>query len=62
MDRNNIGFYIDAPHFFAGGDIERGRVVRVAPIIAYMCGWSARQVKDYCDKKGWKVARLKEAS
>lgn len=48
---------IDAPHFYAGLVHEGGRVVRAAPIIAYMVGWSGREVADYCRRKGWRWVR-----
>ena len=40
---------ITAPHFVAG--IVRGGPV--APIIAYMNGWTLAQIAAYCLKKGW---------
>lgn len=42
---------IVAPHFVAG--IVRGG--DVAPIIAYMKGWTLRQIRAYCAKRGWSV-------
>lgn len=42
---------ITAPHFVAG--IVQGGMV--APIIKYMKGWTYKEIKSYCDKKGWKV-------
>lgn len=45
---------IDAPHFNAGIVAENGKVVRAAPIIRYMIGWTGVQVRDYCRKKGWR--------
>jgi len=56
-ERGAIGFRVTASHFVAGGEIRRGKVVRAAPIIRYMRGWSGREVKAYCDKKGWRVER-----
>ena len=54
----SIGFRIVAPHFVAGGSIDQGKVIEVAPIIKYMVGWSPQKAKDYCDKKGWTIKRL----
>lgn len=51
-------FRILAPHFVAGGEAWRGKVVNEAPILKYMRGWSGRQVRDYCRRKGWTVERL----
>ena len=45
---------IVAPHFVAG--IERGGAV--SPIIAYMRGWSLRQIRAYCARKHWQVEVL----
>lgn len=45
---------IVAPHFVAG--IVRGG--QCAPIIRYMKGWTLRQIKDYCAKKGWVIEEL----
>lgn len=42
---------IDAPHFNAG--IELGG--RVAPIIAYMRGWSESRIRAYCVAKRWRI-------
>lgn len=42
---------IVAPHFVAG--IVRGG--RAAPIIAYMKGWTLREIQAYCGKKRWAV-------
>lgn len=30
-------------------------VIRAAPIIRYMVGWTLERVEDYCKKKGWKI-------
>lgn len=42
---------IDAGHFYAGYDLETGRI---APIIKYMKGWTVQEIQDYCTKKKWK--------
>lgn len=42
---------ITAPHFCAG--IVRGG--GCAPIIRYMRGWTLRQIREYCARKGWQV-------
>lgn len=46
---------ITAPHFVAG--IADGRA---APIVQYMKDWSPRQIKEYCDSKGWFLEQLQE--
>ena len=42
---------ISAPHFVAG--IVRGGPC--APILRYMRGWTLKQIKEYCARKGWGV-------
>lgn len=50
---------IVAPHFVAGFEgAARTGVVRAAPIIRFMLGWTGRQVASYCRRKGWKVSRV----
>lgn len=46
---------IDAPHFYAGIVLEDDVVVRAAPIVKYMRGWTRDKVRAYCQRKGWKV-------
>lgn len=53
-----ILFRIVAPNFCAGGQLVNARVDFTAPTLRYMRGWTARQVKDYCDAKGWTVERV----
>jgi len=48
---------ISSDRFIAGVEFERDKVVRAAPIVKYMRGWSRKRVLDYCDKKGWKTER-----
>lgn len=47
---------IVAPHFVAG--IVRGGAC--APIIAYMKGWTLREIRDYCARKGWLVELVRD--
>lgn len=42
---------ITAPHFVAG--IVRGG--DCAPILRYMRGWTLREIRAYCARKGWTV-------
>jgi hypothetical protein len=44
---------IDAPHFNAAVVLDQGVVVRAAPILKYMVGWTAARVVRYCFRKGW---------
>lgn len=46
---------ITAPHFCAGVEIDRNsRIIRTAPILSYMKGWTVERVTEYCDHKNWK--------
>jgi len=45
---------MEAPHFVAAVDVERGVVVHAAPIVAYMRGWHFARVMDYAQRKGWR--------
>lgn len=44
-----------APHFVAAVIVDNDVVVRVAPIVKYMLGWSADEVREYARLKGWKT-------
>lgn len=46
-----------APHFVAGAVLFRGKVVRSAPILHYLRGWSYEQVWHYVLGKGWSLSR-----
>lgn len=51
-------FRIVAPHFVAGGVYHEKVIIRVAPIIKYLLGWSEKDVMNYCQKKGWNYEKL----
>lgn len=44
---------INAPHFYCGIVLIDDRVIRAAPIVKYMIGWSRNRVREYCTKKCW---------
>ena len=45
---------IDSGYFCAGVVLDdAGRVVRFAPILHYMRGWSEARVRAYAQHKGW---------
>lgn len=45
---------IDSGYFCAGVVVDDlGRVIRAAPIVKYMRGWTLKQVEDYCREKRW---------
>jgi hypothetical protein len=45
---------ITAPHFTAGIVFENDIVIRTAPILSYMRGWSLYKVETYCITKKWR--------
>jgi len=47
---------IEAPHFYAGIVLHGDRVVESADVIKYMRKWSRQRVREYCQRKGWKVS------
>jgi hypothetical protein len=48
---------IESPYFVAGVIVQGDKVIRAAPIVKYMFGWTATKVVEYCKKKGWKYER-----
>ena len=42
-----------APYFCAGVVLEEGVVVKAAPILGYMRGWSMSKCQNYARRKGW---------
>lgn len=44
---------IEAPHFVAGAEVSGGKIVRTAPIIHYMLGWSVDDLNEYCRRREW---------
>jgi len=51
---------IKAPHFTAGIVLEDDVVSVAAPIVKYMVGWHRNYVRDYCQKKRWKISVVKQ--
>lgn len=57
---SEVLFQIEAGYFCCGivvSSVTR-TVIREAPIVKYMHGWTSRQVARYCAKKGWLVQRV----
>jgi len=48
-----IVIQITAPHFCAGLVMRDGFIVKTAPILKYMRGWSYAKMVLYCAKKQW---------
>jgi hypothetical protein len=44
---------IVSSHFVAGLVLKDEVVVRSAPILSYMIGWTNLKVEQYCNRKGW---------
>lgn len=51
------GYRITAPHFCAGFEVVDGLVVRTAPILKYMQGYTLYWVMRYCLTKQWYLER-----
>ena len=49
---------IKAPHFTAGIVLWDDEVIEADPIVGYMKKgkWTRSVVRDYCERKGWKVS------
>jgi len=52
---------IDAPHFYAGVVLHNDRVIEAANVVKYMKKWSRAQVRDYCNKKRWRISVVTES-
>ena len=46
--------------FDAGVVIENDTVIRAAPIVKFMRGWSADQLRRYCREVGWEALVSKQ--
>ena len=57
-DIHDVLVRIEAPHFVAGIEARAGRVVRAAPILAYMLGWDGARVAQHAQRRGWRCQRL----
>lgn len=52
---------IEGPNFSAGLVFSRGNIViKAAPIIKWMLGWSHGKVVTYCDNRRWKYEVVKD--
>lgn len=54
-------YQITADHFCAGITLYKDVVCEAAPILSYMRAgrWTLSHVKDYCNKKHWKVEKIR---
>lgn len=51
---------IVAPHFVAAVVLDQNdRVIRAAPIVGYMHGWTRDRVRSYVARKGWQIAGVR---
>jgi hypothetical protein len=46
---------ISGPNFCAGVVLLHGRVIRAAPKLRYMLGWTASRVREYAAYCGWTI-------
>jgi len=46
---------IDGSHFYAAVIMKDDHVVKTAPIVHYMKGWTLEKVKTYCRRKRWRL-------
>lgn len=46
---------ITSPYFCAGIVLRNGFVVRAAPILQYMLGWTGERALVYARHRGWRV-------
>lgn len=44
---------VEAPHFIAALEIENGRCVRAAPVLAFCLGKDARVLRAYFHHRNW---------
>lgn len=54
----NKTIQIKTKTFVAAVVIEGGKVVRWAPILKYMKGWTEHSVFDYAKKMGWTATEI----
>lgn len=47
-----------ASNFTAGIVLEDNVVVKAAPIVKYMNGWTLSRVEDYCRKRHWRWTKV----
>lgn len=57
-----ILYQVKAPHFCAGLIVDETRVIDAAPILRWSMGKTRKYLKDYFERKGWKVAFVKKLS
>lgn len=50
---------IDAGHFYAAVVVDDSNVVvKAAPIVCYMIGWTSKRVYQYCRDRKWKTGEI----
>lgn len=52
---------IIADHFTCGIVVQNKLVIEAAPIVRYMVGWESKEVRSYCDKRGWKYDKITDS-
>ena len=49
--------HIDSNYFCCGIILKNNVVVKTAPIVEYMRGWSLREVVAYCNYRKWRILK-----
>jgi len=53
---------IEGESFSAGVELENDFVVKAAPMLRYMLGWTSRKVLNYAAKRKWQVEQTDQPS
>jgi hypothetical protein len=51
---------IKAPKFHAGIVLQNDKVIEAAAPVRYMRGWTRKNVREYCQERGWQVSVVSE--
>lgn len=46
---------ITSSYFCVGIILEEGVCTEAAPIVKYMINWNRDKIRDYCNKKEWRI-------
>lgn len=55
-------YQVDANHYVAGLVVDRGRIVKAAPILRWTVGRDINRVHTYLTKRGYRVDLVQEFS
>lgn len=51
---------INSSYFHAGIVFKENKVIKAAPIVGYMKGWTSEQVTSYCNKKRFTIVNVED--